>query len=153
MKTAVVSLSLSIALTLSGTVHGAEPEPIGHVKKVTGTVLLDRAGKTQALEPGMALQNGDRIRTGADGLVGVTLADDTLLSAGKGSSLLINNFQFDTKTHAGSMLATLSKGSLHVVTGLIAKKSPAQVNFKTPSTVLGVRGTDFIVEVPASDAS
>ncbi|WP_077036661.1 FecR domain-containing protein [Pelomonas sp. KK5] len=132
--------------------HAADEPPIGRVKRVTGTVLLDRAGKTLPVTPGMPLQTGDRIRTGADGLVGVTLADDTLLSAGKGSRLLINEFRFDTRTHEGGMLATLSQGSLHVVTGLIAKKAPEKVNFRTPSTVLGVRGTDFIVEVPAGAA-
>ncbi len=81
-------------------------------------------------------------------VAGVTLADDSLLTAGHNSQLLINDFQFNTTTHEGGMLATLSKGSLHVVTGLIAKKTPEKVNFKTPSVVLGVRGTEFVVDVP-----
>ena len=151
MRIAVAAAVLGVAL-LSMAVRADEPSPIGHVKRVSGSVLLDRAGQTMPVTTGMALKAGDQIRTGADGLVGVTLADDTLLSAGKGSRLLINEFRFDTTTHDGGMLATLSQGSLHVVTGLIAKKAPEKVNFKTPSTVLGVRGTDFVVEVPESGA-
>jgi len=128
-----------------------EAPAIGRVKRVTGTVLLDRGGRTLPVQPGMALQVGDRIRTGADGGVGVTMSDDSRLSAGKGSSLLINQFQFNPTTQDGGMLATLTKGTLHVVTGLIAKKTPQTVNFKTPNTLLGVRGTDFIVDVPQGE--
>ena len=151
MRIAIAAAVLGVTL-LSTVVHADEPAPIGRVKRVSGSVLLDRAGKTLPVTSGMALLAGDQIRTGADGLVGVTLADDTLLSAGKGSRLLINDFRFDPTTHDGGMLATISQGSLHVVTGLIAKKTPEKVNFKTPSTVLGVRGTDFVVEVPESGA-
>jgi len=135
-----------IALLTSLAVQAADP--IGRVKRVSGSVWVDRAGQSLAVQPGMALQVGDRLRTGADGMAGVTLADDSLLTAGHNSQLLINDFQFNTSTHEGGMLATLSRGSLHVVTGLIAKKTPEKVNFKTPSVVLGVRGTEFIVDVP-----
>jgi hypothetical protein len=128
--------------------RGAEPEPAGRIKRLAGSVLVDRAGQTLPALAGMALQVGDRIRTGADGMAGITMADDTLLTAGHNSSLLINNFQFNNATHNGNMLATVSKGSLHVVTGLIAKKTPEKVSFKTPSVVLGVRGTEFLVDVP-----
>lgn len=44
------------------------------------------------------------------------------------------------------MLIALAKGSLRLVTGLIAKLRPEQVKVTTPTTVIGVRGTDFIVE-------
>jgi len=140
LSCAVIALLTSLA--------GQAAEPIGRVKRVSGSVWLDRAGQSQTVLPGMTLQVGDRLRTGADGMAGVTLADDSLLTAGHNSQLLINDFQFNTTTHEGGMLATLSKGSLHVVTGLIAKKAPEKVNFKTPSVVLGVRGTEFVVDVP-----
>jgi len=140
LSCAVIALLTSLA--------GQAAEPIGWVKRVSGSVWLDRAGQSQTVLPGMTLQVGDRLRTGADGMAGVTLADDSLLTAGHNSQLLINDFQFNTTTHEGGMLATLSKGSLHVVTGLIAKKAPEKVNFKTPSVVLGVRGTEFVVDVP-----
>ena len=40
----------------------------------------------------------------------------------------------------------LLRGSLRMATGLIAKVKPEQVKVTTPTTVIGVRGTDFIVE-------
>ena len=89
---------------------------------------------------------GDRVRTAADGAVGITLSDDTLLTAGPGSTLLINEFRFNTTTNDGNLLATLLKGTLSVVTGLIGKQAPQNVSFKTPTVVLGIRGTEFIIE-------
>ena len=45
------------------------------------------------------------------------------------------------------MLVSLLRGSMRMATGLIAKLQPEQVKVTTPTTVIGVRGTDFIVEV------
>jgi hypothetical protein len=50
-----------------------------------------------------------------------------LLTAGPRSTLLINEFEFNTTTEEGSLLATLLKGTLSVVTGLIAKQAPEKV--------------------------
>ena len=89
---------------------------------------------------------GDRIRTCADASVGITLSDDTLLTAGPRSALLINEFQFNPTTRDGNLLTTLLTGTLSVVTGLIARQAPEKMRVRTPTVVLGVRGTEFIVE-------
>lgn len=141
-------LALAAALLLPLASAGAAEviPPAGTVKRSAGGVTIDHAGRTQALQVGNPVFVGDRIRTAGDGSVGVTLADDTLLTAGPNSTLLINEFEFNTTTEEGSLLATLLKGTLSVVSGLIARQAPEKVRFKTPNVVLGVRGTEFIVE-------
>lgn len=143
------SVLLAIALFLlqaSAAIGGDDASPAGRVKRIEGQVTLDRRGQVQPLEVGAPVYVGDRIRTGQDGSVGVTLSDDTLLSAGPRSSLLINEFRFNTTTHQGGMLTTLLSGTFSVVTGLIGKQAPENVRFKTPTVVLGIRGTEFIVD-------
>lgn len=125
--------------------------PAGKVKRSEGNVTVDRAGQVQTVKVGTPVYVGDRIRTGDDGAVGITLSDDTLLTAGARSTLLINEFQFNSTTREGGMLATLLKGTLSVVTGLIGKKAPENVRIRTPTVVLGIRGTEFIVEVRTED--
>ncbi|RDE51443.1 MAG: hypothetical protein DVS81_05815 [Candidatus Accumulibacter meliphilus] len=142
----VLLVSAALLLSASSVEAAADTAPAGKVKRSEGSVTVDHAGQTQPLSVGSPLFVGDRIRTGSDGSVGVTLSDDTLLTAGPNSTLLINEFQFNTTTEEGSLLATLVKGTLSVVTGLIAKQAPENVRFKTPNVVLGVRGTEFIVE-------
>ncbi len=148
--------SLAIAAALLGLLpqaaSAAEAAPsIGMVKRLSGSVQLDRGGQVLTPQPGMSLLQGDRLRTGADGHAGVTLSDDSLLTAGPNSSLLISSFAFDSTTHDGQLQAKLGRGSLHVVSGLIAKKAPDKVNFQARSVVLGVRGTEFIIDIGGAD--
>jgi hypothetical protein len=99
-----------------------------------------------ALQPGTLVQVGDRLVTGGDGAVGITLADDTRLTVGPSSRLLISAFGFDPATHEGRLLASLQHGTLHMVSGAIAKQAPQNVHVQTPNALLGVRGTEFIVD-------
>ena len=116
------------------------------VKRITGVVLRERAGVAQAVVPGQTLLAGDTIRTGRDSAVGITLADDTLLAIGPDSELVLNEFAFNSTTQDGNMLASLWRGTLGVVTGLIGRKTPENVRVQTRTVVLGVRGTAFIVD-------
>lgn len=118
----------------------------GLVKRLQGSVALQRGGQSLTPVPGTAVQVGDRIVTGADGAVGITMADDSLLSVGPSSTLVISDFRFDSTTQEGGFLAELVKGTLRLVTGLIAKTQPQNVNVQTRNAVMGVRGTDFIVD-------
>ena len=126
-------------------VHAAEPA--GMVKNSRGLVSIERAGQTIDAPVGTTVFAEDKLRTGKDSAVGVALKDQTLLSAGPNSLLLIDKFVFDSTTHEGKMLVGVRKGSVVVATGKIAKKTPESVDFYTPTTVLGVRGTEFAIEV------
>ncbi|WP_240648192.1 FecR domain-containing protein [Pararobbsia silviterrae] len=122
-------------------------DSIGVVKTVKGVVQIERAGKNLDAAIGSDVFNGDRIVTGAASSVGVTLRDDTLLTEGANSTLLLNHFAFNTTTYDGALDATIKRGSLAVVDGRLAKANPDSVRYSTPTTTLGVRGTEFIIEV------
>ena len=79
--------------------------------------------------------------------VGITFLDNTLMSAGPNSTLVIESYRFDSTTHAGKFDASLQRGSLAVISGKMVKQSPDAMRIRTPSSVLGVRGTEFIVKV------
>lgn len=138
----------AVSLIWSSSTLAADPaEAAGMIKTSRGTVTVERAGERAPAPPGTVVAIGDRVRTGSDGYVGITLRDDTLITAGPASTLLINDFKFNTTTNKGSLLASFLKGTFGVVTGLLAKHSPESVQFKTPTTSLGIRGTEFLVEV------
>jgi hypothetical protein len=129
-------------LLLAFTATAAE---IGQIKVAKGDVVVEREGKTIPARPGTRLQTSDVIRTGSDGSVGITMDDDTLLSAGPGSVLSLEHYAFDPTTSRGRFDATLNKGTLAVISGRIAKQSPDAMTVRTPAAVLGVRGTSFVV--------
>lgn len=122
-------------------------EAAGMVKTSAGQVSIERAGNRIPAQVGTTVLAKDKLRTGSDGAVGVTLRDNTLLSAGPNSVIAVEKFVFDSTSHDGAMSIGVRKGTLSVATGKIAKKTPESVDFHTPTSVLGVRGTEFVVEV------
>jgi hypothetical protein len=120
---------------------------IGQIKISKGSVTVKRAAQSLAGAVGVRLQPSDIITTGTDGSVGITMSDDSLLSAGPNSTLSLDRFAFDSATHRGQFDASLRKGSLSVISGRIAKQSPDAMTLYTPSAILGVRGTEFVVSV------
>lgn len=140
-----VALCTPLALFSGLSAHAADPA--GMIKVAKGQVSIERAGKKLAADVGTSVDVADRVRTGADGSVGVTLRDNTLLSAGPNSLIVIDKFAFDNTTQDGKMSVSIRKGTLSVASGKIAKRTPESVDFHTPTSVLGVRGTEFVIEV------
>ena len=118
----------------------------GLIKLAKGAVAVERNGQKLSAAAGMALFAGDRVVTGEYGSVGITLKDNTLLSAGPKSLLILNAFAFNEATHDGALDASLKRGTLSVVSGKLAKHSPGSVKFRTPAAILGVRGTEFVID-------
>ena len=137
----------TLAIIATAFAAAAYAEDIGQIKTVHGSVHVERAGERLTAVPGMHVRQADKLVTGADGTVGVTFLDNSLLSAGPGSVLAIDRYSFDTTTHAGQFDASLQKGTLAVVSGKIVKQSPGAMRVRTPASVMGVRGTDFLVRV------
>jgi hypothetical protein len=118
---------------------------VGQIKVLRGQVSVERKGQPLAARVGLALEAADVLRTGPDGSVGITMLDNTMLSAGPNSLLALERFEFDATTSAGRFDARLQRGTLAVVSGRIAKQSPQAMTVRTPAAVLGVRGTEFVV--------
>jgi len=143
----VVLVALIYALH-GGLASAANEEPAGTIKTITGSVTIERGGQKLDAAQGTKVFAADKVSTDSNGSVGITLRDNTLLSAGHNSLLSLDKFAFDPSTHAGAIDASLKRGTLSVVSGKIAKQSPDSVRFRTPTTTLGVRGTEFIPDCP-----
>ena len=127
-------------------VPAASAQEIGQIKKITGDVQVERSGSV-CRRRRMKVQAADTVRTGKGGSVGITLSDNTMLSAGPGSVLTLSKYRFDSTTHQGELEANMRKGTLSMVSGKLAKQSSTAVRLKTPTTIIGVRGTEFFVSV------
>ena len=118
----------------------------GTVKVSKGQVSVERDQQKLPAPAGTAIYSSDRVMTGADGSVGITLRDNTLLSAGPNSTVELDKFSFDSTTNAGTIDAKVRRGTLSVISGKIAKASPEAVRFPAPGMTLGVRGTRFVID-------
>lgn len=139
-------LVLAAGLLAAGPLFANE---IGQIKVSNGTVLIERGEQRILGVPGTRVQQSDVIRTGIDGSVGITFSDNTMMSAGPNSVLSLDRFAFNSTTHEGRFDTSVRNGTLSVISGKISKQSPEAMTVKTPATILGVRGTEFFVQVRA----
>jgi len=136
---------LLLATLAAGLVASATGAEIGQIKVSKGQVSIERRGQVLPGTLGTRLEPSDILRTGPDGSVGVTMSDNSLLSAGPNSILSLDRYDFDATSNQGRFDAQLRKGSLAVISGRIAKQNPEAMTVRTPSAILGVRGTEFVV--------
>jgi hypothetical protein len=150
-RKAVLMLALA---ALAPVAFGAD---VGQIKTAKGTVLIVRDGKELPAAAGTGVQQADRVLTKGDGSTGITFADNSMLSLGPDSMLDISRFSFNSKSEPDTLEATLHRGTLSAVSGKIVAKSPEAMRIRTPTTILGVRGTEFFVQVlnpePAATAA
>jgi hypothetical protein len=140
-------MRIVLALAAAAFAVASYANDVGQIKNIKGSVHLERDGKRLAAAPGMGVKQSDVLVTGADGSAGVTFQDNSLLSIGPGSELAIEHYSFDSTTHAGRFDASLKRGTLGVVSGRMVKQSPEAMRVRTPSSIMGVRGTEFLVKV------
>ena len=144
--------SLPIMLVVACALLGIAAQPaaaaeIGQIKNTTGQVLLLRNNTEQAAKAGDVVEQGDILITGANASFGITLIDNSRLSAGPNSRIELKQFRFNPTTQEGESLTEIRRGTLAIVSGQIAKRSPDAMKVQTPTTILGVRGTTFAVKV------
>ena len=143
----VLLCGLLLAMVWTQAAAIAQSGRIGQIKTAAGEVAVIRGGQRLPLKIGDPIYEKDIVETGRDGSVGMTFIDNSVFSAGPESRLALDQFQFDSSNFKGAMLADMQKGTLNVVSGDIARSSPGNMKIKTPTAILGVRGTTFAVQV------
>ena len=135
-------------LCISGEAMSADPSlVVATVQKVSGIATVVRQGQTISAEIGLGIWGNDTLCTGPDGSMGVVFNDETLLSLGPKSVLVIDEFVFAPKEGKFSIVIRMIKGTAAYLSGLISKLAPDSAHFETPSASIGIRGTKFVVKV------
>lgn len=123
---------------------------IGVVKTLEGQVALLRGGGATAAQVGADILLKDRLRTGPDGAVGVTLNDGTLISLGPNSLFEFSEFEYAPRRGAFGFVGSALGGTMLYSSGKIGKLAPERTRVRTPVSVIAVRGTRFAVRLPAA---
>ena len=121
--------------------------PIGYVKTVTGDASITLEGKKIKAEIGSPVHAGSVLQTGNKSSLGVTFKEETLMSFGADTVFTVEEYLYAPAQGKLKLSSKLVKGSLNYVSGVIAKLQPEAVTVSTPSGIIGVRGTQFLVKV------
>ncbi|MGA6992974.1 MAG: FecR family protein [Candidatus Deferrimicrobiaceae bacterium] len=137
---------LITVLLLTGALPAVAQETIGVLHNSTGFVTVTREGKVFPAPAGTKLVVGDILSTGSGGSLGVILRDNSTLSLGPDSSLVIETFLFSPAEGELGLVTRLTKGTMAYLSGLIGKLAPESARFDTPTASIGIRGTYFAVK-------
>jgi hypothetical protein len=121
--------------------------PVGHVKTVKGVATVTTNGRSVNAQPGTPLHQGSALKTEAQSSMGVTFKDNTLMSFGPNTLLTVDEYLYEPAEGKLKLGVSMGKGTLNYVSGVIAKLKPEAVSVKTPTGMIGVRGTQFLLKV------
>jgi hypothetical protein len=117
----------------------------GQFTFVVGQVTLTKAnGQSLTATRGMALDPGDRVATGADGMAQLTMVDEARLSLRPNTQFAVEQYP-DRKGSADGAVLSLLKGTLRTFTGLIASANRDKFVMKTRVATVGIRGSGNIL--------
>lgn len=119
----------------------AQAQPAAVVEGVQMPAWVERAGVRQPIMPGMVLQPGDVIHTGAGSRLLVRMAERSLVKLGENGQLRF------TEISPGAELFRAALGVLHgafrFTTDLAAKNRRREVSISIANVTAGIRGTDL----------
>jgi hypothetical protein len=121
---------------------------IGDVIQQQGVTDVQRKdGPTfEKIEKDFDVESYDVIKT-KNGRTAIEFVDETRVDVTENSKLVIDEFIYDPNTSTGSLALKASFGTVRYASGQIAKNSRQNIKIRTPTAVVGVRGTDFSLTV------
>lgn len=125
---------------------------IGTVSEFSGSGAIERDRSVIQGDTGVGIESMDTAVT-ARGRMRIDFVDDTRVDITEHSRLIIDEFVYDPANDIGSLSVKASLGTVRYASGQIAKRYRQNVKIRTPSAVIGVRGTDFVMVVDEAGGS
>ena len=119
---------------------------IGEIATINGSGIVKRESNEIVGEQGIGLEMQDTIAT-ANGRMQLEFEDDTRVDVTEHSRMVIDEFVYDPNSGNGALGMRATLGAVRYASGAIAKNSRQNVNIRTPSATISVRGTDFMMIV------
>jgi hypothetical protein len=126
----------------------AEPAPavdVGNISELTGLAQIVRDKPYQAKESFNIQQNDEAITT--NGRMAIRFLDDSQVKLTEHSQLTIDEYIFDPNPSKSKMAITFGLGTARFITGGLNKIDKNNIDLKTPTANIAIRGTDFTVTV------
>jgi len=88
----------------------------------------------------------DDVRT-ANGRLGITFLDESQVRLTEHSQLIIDEFVYDANPSNSKMALSFASGTLRFISGELGRIDKENIQIETPTSQIGIRGTDFTVTV------
>jgi hypothetical protein len=143
--------SQTAAIQSASYAPSVDSRAIGEITLVVGPAVRTSAGGVpEAIQRGTRILPGDRIDTAEGGMAHIRFIDGALVSLRPGSRLTVEDYRYDPKQVAQSLVKfRLDRGVARAISGAAAEGAKERFRLNTPLVAIGVRGTDFVVRTGA----
>ena len=118
---------------------------IGDISELNGVARILRDEPLQA-ELNLGIQSNDEAIT-TNGRMAITFLDDSTVRLTEHSELLIDEYIYDPDPSKSKMALTFGLGTARFITGNLNRIDKQNIQLKTPTANIAIRGTDFTATV------
>ena len=119
---------------------------IGKVTQNRGVSEVVKKTTKVPTRPQLPIAKLDRVQTG-NGRVEITFIDDSTVKVTEHSKLVIDDFVYSGRPSTSRMALKFASGTARFATGQSGKMNKGNINLRTPTATIAVRGTDFAATV------
>ena len=138
-----VKLTFAFISLITLTLQAAD---IGSISELKGEASVNRSGKALTAALDLGVESYDDVRT-ANSRVGLTFIDDSVVRLTEHSKLILDEVIFDPDPSKSKIGLTFASGTARFITGKIGGINKENIKINTPTSQIGIRGTDFTVTV------
>jgi hypothetical protein len=104
-------------------------------------------GVSGVLAVGQRIESGVTIKTGDNSSTTLRFDDGQSISLRGNTTFVLVDYKFNAhKPAEGGFVASLLRGAMRAVTGVIGETNKENVTIRTPTATMGIRGTDFMLD-------
>ena len=151
--------ALLVVWTLAVQVAVADGHSSAVVKELDGKAFAAATGGVmRTLRLNDALFEQERVITGRDTAMTIEFTDGTQIALGASTIVTVDSYAYRQRAEAEreaeeGFTMSILRGTVRAFTGLIAKRRPGRVRFRTAVATIGIRGTHFVAEVEGDSAT
>lgn len=117
------------------------------IKVSKGTVQIVRGERTFSGHLGAKLKVNDTVITGENSSVGLLFLDNSVLSMGPNTEVMLKRYSYDPTTYMGGFDAHVKKGTVSLQAGNLADSGPDNVSVTTPQAELKGNAKQLLISV------
>ncbi len=142
MKAALAVRALAWMVLIAAAAVARAAMPFGEVEFVEGHVsIVDVQGHERPAQVGQTILEGETLVTGADGELHAHTTDSGFLALRANTRLTVQAYRAAGRAD-DSVLLSLARGTLRIITGWAAKLRPHGYQIHAGNATIGIRGTD-----------
>jgi len=146
LKTLLLTMVATFVITLTPATQAYAASNIGRIVHTYGPAWIQRGATRERAAKGQVVLRNDSIVTGARGRVKIIMGDGSKVYIGAKSRVSLRKYAMRGGKLLNARINMLWGKARFFVNKLSSRSSTFRV--RTPTAVLGVRGTEFIVIVP-----